>query len=261
MDTKITREKFAHWLCGFVDGEGCFCLYRPKRKQNTTNKPYNITFSIKLRKDDYAILEEIKSYFGCGRIQFRKNTKKSKPQAVFVINKIDDLHDVVRPFFRTYPLRAKKQRDFKIWVHAVELFYEIQSRQYRTTVRGGKTKWNDEDHRKMHQLYLSLKKVRTYRDPVVKRILPLNEEQFEFVRKMLAKDQKNLELVKAPVASKLTGLCRQSIEKQAARGKIVKVSTGKRRNAFPKWQFRKDIFPGLYWALNKLGYKHELPAR
>jgi len=114
----IDREKFANWLSGFTDGEGCFYAgigtdCRSKRYHVPT-----VRFEIGLRHDDIAILRLIRSYFGCGTIQFyerKKPISNKKPAAHLTIQRSSDLISAIIPHFVAYPLRAKKARDFEIW--------------------------------------------------------------------------------------------------------------------------------------------------
>lgn len=101
---------FLNWLAGFIDGEGSFQI----------KKNGELRFSLALRHDDVAILEEIARRTGLGKVAYRQSclTRTSKPQSRWEIWRRADavaLCDILRK----HPLRAKKARDFEIWAEGV----------------------------------------------------------------------------------------------------------------------------------------------
>ena len=52
---------------------------------------------------------------GCGEITI------SKDQARFSVQKINDISEIVVPFFRKNPLADKKKKDFELWAKGVEV--------------------------------------------------------------------------------------------------------------------------------------------
>jgi len=120
MDTVLP----GNYVAGFVDGEGCFSLkFRKDIKHNSGNKKireyfyWGVEFAIVLRTDDLYILELIKNTLNCGRI----NNSTDKDQVRFSVQNSKDLMEKIIPFFKKYPLRAKKSHDFQLWVRAVEI--------------------------------------------------------------------------------------------------------------------------------------------
>ena len=109
-------EAFGHWLSGFVDGEGHFGLTKQK------GRPYCAYFTIGLRADDGAILEQIQTFLECGKIDRERRRHNYR-----VFNTWDLVSRVTRQFDR-FPLRAKKARDFNTWKIAVILIHEIHQR-------------------------------------------------------------------------------------------------------------------------------------
>jgi hypothetical protein len=106
------EPSFGNWLAGFTDGEGCFMA-------SFRNGVFSARFTIQLRLDDYPTLETIRVNLGTGTLSKKLPSKKAKvkanPTCVFSIRSIKDLYGVVVPIFDTYPLRSKKNRDYKIW--------------------------------------------------------------------------------------------------------------------------------------------------
>lgn len=115
------------YIAGFVDGEGCFYLtYRSETRYERSGKPkyfrWTPYFAINIREDDREILEKIKNTLGCGNI-YILNRKKGEKMAHYIIQNIDELYTKILPFFKNYPLRAKKKHDFKLWAEALNIRY------------------------------------------------------------------------------------------------------------------------------------------
>ena len=107
---------FANWFCGFVDGEGCFSVHRAN---NTHYEKYVAAFVIRLRADDYAILETCQRAFdGIGKLAIHKPGVIGGPVAQWKVTSAKDMNRIVA-FFDEYKLRAKKALDFELWKQAV----------------------------------------------------------------------------------------------------------------------------------------------
>lgn len=81
-------------------------------------------FAIKLRDDDAPILESIRDRLGMGTV-IRRTNGISKPQAIWVVQKKAECVALIE-VFDTFPLRAKKARDFIIWKKAVLIWKDIR---------------------------------------------------------------------------------------------------------------------------------------
>ena len=99
----------AQWVTGFCDAEGCFSIIiqiiSPLKIK--VKASFEINLHIKdsrpLRgrsQTDVNILYQIKSFFGVGNIYLRPSYNK----AVYRVNKISDLINVIIPHFNAYPL-------------------------------------------------------------------------------------------------------------------------------------------------------------
>ena len=115
-------DDFGHWCAGFTDGEGSFLIAFNKRS-NT----YSPRFHLGLRADDADILYKMKDILGIGSTIRQKGSyddrygKTHNPQFFFAIGSIRACASLVS-FFRKYPLRSKKSKDFEIWAKAIEEF-------------------------------------------------------------------------------------------------------------------------------------------
>lgn len=99
---------FGHWLAGFIDGEGSFCL-SPKRRG------FRVFLTITLRADDRPILDEICSRTGLGVVRDCKrrapHTPNANPAVSWQVWRKSDCLQVIRLLDR-FQLRAKKARDY-----------------------------------------------------------------------------------------------------------------------------------------------------
>ena len=114
--TKIPGD----YIAGFVDGEGCFALKfrRDVRRERISAPTYfywDIEFIIALRNDDREILEKIRDTIGCGTVRV------TQKEARYTVNALENLQNMVVPFFEKFPLRAKKRHDFELWKEALSL--------------------------------------------------------------------------------------------------------------------------------------------
>ena len=110
------------YLVGFVDGEGCFSISIGKHKTLKMKREIQLEFEIELREDDREIIDRIRKTFGCGNVYHLKYLRYGwRPHIKYKIQKMDDFREKLIPFFKKYPLQAKKQKSFKIFCKAVEL--------------------------------------------------------------------------------------------------------------------------------------------
>ena len=114
-------DAFGNWLAGFIDGEGCFSMFKVK-------SAFCCEFNICLRDDDSEIIEEIAQRLGFGKAIYRlpgATTLDAKSQVVFRVRKKAECLALVH-FLDRYPLRAKKLKDYIIWKNAVLLMNETK---------------------------------------------------------------------------------------------------------------------------------------
>lgn len=111
------------YITGFTEGEGCFAINISKHSTKKIGQEASLCFEIELRADDKPILELIQKRLGCGRIVDLKYDRYGwKPHVKFVIKKQSDLFFKLIPFFRQFPLKGKKEKDFLLFCQAVKLF-------------------------------------------------------------------------------------------------------------------------------------------
>lgn len=116
-----------HWLAGLTDGEGCFSFYVRDKGPNCYS--YDFCFKIALRSDDMAtvvLAREILGIKGSTYVVQRALGSNGKPLATLRVQKKSEIRTVIE-FFRKYPLRSKKARDFKVWTEAFEYYCGVIS--------------------------------------------------------------------------------------------------------------------------------------
>lgn len=92
-----------NWLTGFVDGEGCFLVNASIDPRNSNGYLVGLRFSICQNSRDLKLMENLKTYLGCGYIV---HTKKNTVE--FVVTKFADIQEKIIPFFQANSLQGIK---------------------------------------------------------------------------------------------------------------------------------------------------------
>lgn len=106
-----------------ANNDACFDLqFRKDTRHERTNSPtyyrWKLQFVITGPRESVKIMQKVKKEMGYGDVY------STSGQARFSIQKIDDLHDGVVPYFTKNKLSANKKRDFELWKKAVEIIYK-----------------------------------------------------------------------------------------------------------------------------------------
>jgi hypothetical protein len=113
------------YVCGFVDGEGCFTITISKHKQKKLGLDARLHFQIELRADDEEILQSIQETLGCGRIYRLQYQRYGwHPHVELKVSSIKDIKNKLIPFFTKNQLHGKKKHSFALFAQAAELFYQ-----------------------------------------------------------------------------------------------------------------------------------------
>lgn len=109
-----------YYLVGLVDGEGCFSVTISRRGEK---REIRLLFEIELREDDKEILERVKATLGCGNLYHLsyKRYAKWKPHYKYKVSNFRDISEKIIPFFKKYPLQAKKKQSFAFFCFVAEL--------------------------------------------------------------------------------------------------------------------------------------------
>lgn len=115
-------ENLCYYLAGFVDGEGSFTvtIHRHPTRFGWVIDPI---FQVYQHKDNAFILYIFKKTFGCGYV----SEKGGNPSCfVYCVDKIQQLQDIVIPFFERYPLIGEKYSNFLLFKEIVFRLVEKQ---------------------------------------------------------------------------------------------------------------------------------------
>jgi len=96
-----------YWFAGFVEAEGCFLVYVHESSSHKIGYQARLRFSIGLHSRDELLLKSLVVFLGCG-----KYTKRSEFVGDFIVGDFTDINDKVIPFFKKYPLKGAKLKDF-----------------------------------------------------------------------------------------------------------------------------------------------------
>jgi len=115
----MTNNKLdPNWVTGFTDAEGCFMININRRETNKMGWQVRPCFQIKLHNRDKELLMKIKTFFSeVGTIVTNYNYNF----AVYKVNRLDHITNVIIPHFKKYSLITQKYGDFIIFKDIVEL--------------------------------------------------------------------------------------------------------------------------------------------
>lgn len=106
------------YVTGFTDGEGCFFIGIYPDSTHKTGYRVKATFQIGLHEKDLIILNQIKLFFGVGKI-----TKLSTESIQYRVSDLNDLNIIIN-HFDNYSLLTKKQIDYLFFKQVVNLMKE-----------------------------------------------------------------------------------------------------------------------------------------
>jgi len=112
------------FISGFIEGEGCFCIFFSKRAKLKTRIEVRPSFSISQNKRNLELLKKVHKHFGCGSIRFSKSDQNYK----YEVRSIKDLMKTIIPHFREHPLLGTKRDDFEKFAFICEKIYQNQHR-------------------------------------------------------------------------------------------------------------------------------------
>jgi hypothetical protein len=103
---KLNAQLDARWVCGFVDGEGCFSvsIHRNLNARSTGGWQLHPVFHVYQHVAHRAVLEALVGFFGCGHVR-----AKGGPSSVwtYAVDSVERLESAIVPFFQCYPLVVK----------------------------------------------------------------------------------------------------------------------------------------------------------
>src|SRR3989344_8347104 len=131
---------------------GCFDLqFRKDTRKERTNSPtyyrWKIQFIITVPANDMKLLQKVKKDIGCGKIT------QTHDQGRFAVQDIDEIYEIIVPFFKKYKLSGNKKKDFDLWQKAVQIIYSNKGKYI--------TKWKKNDLLSLIELHKASAKYKT----------------------------------------------------------------------------------------------------
>lgn len=96
------------WLSGFTEREGCFFVRNISFSKSKLGIYVQFELTIVQHVRDIAVLEGIKTFFGCGRVE-----KHSAKAHKFVVNSFTSMKNIIVPFYKQYTLQGQKRLEFE----------------------------------------------------------------------------------------------------------------------------------------------------
>jgi hypothetical protein len=107
------------WVCGFVDGEGCFsvAVHANPYVQRTRGWQFCPTFQVSQHRDNRMILDALVQFFGTGKV---RDKGRASPVLVYSVYGAKNVDEHVVPFFERHQLLVKR-RDFELFAAVVRI--------------------------------------------------------------------------------------------------------------------------------------------
>lgn len=167
------------YIVGFVDGEGCFGFqYRKDVRHERPGSPiyysWRAQFTITARKDEQDLFERIKNYFCCGNIYNQKKFSIRQGDEIhYCVSNLDELKNIILPFFKKYQLQGKKKNDFELWAEAINIL--DKNKKQKINVEKGKrgfskTNWSKNDLSRLVEIHSEMQKYKSTRPQGFKHI-------------------------------------------------------------------------------------------
>ena len=77
----------------------------------------DLAFQVTQHRRDEQLMRSLICYFGCGFI----NDSSGYSWLNFMVTKVSDLYENILPFFKKYPIRGIKAKDFNDWSLILEI--------------------------------------------------------------------------------------------------------------------------------------------
>jgi len=124
-DNQQERLKFANWIVGFTDGEGCFTV--SIFRNPTTKLGWQVfpEFVLTQGKKSFYVLRLIRIFFHCGIIRInRRHDNHREDLYRYCVRSLTELEKTIIPFFKRNPLRTNKKKDFYLFVRILSLMHQ-----------------------------------------------------------------------------------------------------------------------------------------
>ncbi|MBU2638673.1 MAG: LAGLIDADG family homing endonuclease [Nanoarchaeota archaeon] len=108
------------YVTGLVDGEGSFNV---RVNHIGRRAKVELKFSLKLRHQDKEILDELKTFFGCGNVYIQRDKRANHSLCYrFEVQNRKEILEKVLPFFeKNSPKLPSRKNDFELFKEIVSL--------------------------------------------------------------------------------------------------------------------------------------------
>ena len=124
MPNTTVPQEIGWYLSGYTDGEGSFCVSFSPRRKLRIGLEVRPSFSVSQNSDRSEVLKLFQQTLGCGTIRPDRSDKTFK----FEIRGLNDLIEKVIPFFKRFPLKSSKNRDFELFAQVCLLMNKGEQR-------------------------------------------------------------------------------------------------------------------------------------
>ena len=109
-NTSVLQET-GWYLSGYTDGEGSFCISFSLRSKLRIGIEVRPSFSVSQNKDRSEVLRLFQQTLDCGTIRPDRSDQTLK----FETRNLETLIGKVIPFFKRFPLKSSKNKDFELF--------------------------------------------------------------------------------------------------------------------------------------------------
>jgi hypothetical protein len=118
-DVKKIKPEIGHYLAGFTDAEGSFCVsFSPKRNENNEITSWQVRPVFTVVQKERHIVAQFKKHLKCGTV----NTNPKTNVSTYLVSNVSSLREHIVPFFKKFNFQsAKKKRDLSNFVQVLDI--------------------------------------------------------------------------------------------------------------------------------------------
>ena len=114
-DMKLISQRIGNYLSGFADGEGSFNISVINREKDYKHG-WKISLCFNISQKDDIIPKLFRDTIRCGTIRYRKDGI-----CYFDVRKVNDLVEIIVPFFQRFQLLSGKNKVFNTFCKALKI--------------------------------------------------------------------------------------------------------------------------------------------
>jgi hypothetical protein len=112
-DNQQERLKTIGWIVGYIDGEGCFSVSFNRNKTSKSGWQIFPEFVVTQGEKSVDTLYQLKNFFDCGQVFInRRHDNHREPIYRYCVRSLNDLMQIIIPFFKENRLKTAKKNDF-----------------------------------------------------------------------------------------------------------------------------------------------------